>query len=226
MRILVADDDPNVLEPLEIALRRAGYTVIPATNGRRAWELFKEEHPDFAVLDVTMPGLDGLEVARRIARSGPPRVPVIMLTGRDRVDDKVSALEDGADDYVVKPITHRELVARIRAVLRRANPTAQAITAGRLTINPATHQFSIDGSPIDVTGIEFALLLILMEHAGQVVPPDAIMERLWGHDVSDDLLRVTVYRLRRKIEPNPSQPITVLTVPGVGFMVNNEARPE
>jgi DNA-binding response OmpR family regulator len=222
VRVLVADDDPNLLAPLEIALRRAGYTVVSAPDGRQAWALFQQERPDFAVLDIAMPGLSGLELARRIGDAGQPRVPIILLTGHDDENDKVDALESGVDDYVVKPVTARELIARIHAVQRRARPSTLVITAARLAINPATHQFWIDGREVDVTGTEFALLRALIERAGQAVRPAELMQRIWGYAVSDDLLRVTIYRLRRKIEPQPNHPVHIIRVPGSGFMVRGD----
>ncbi len=222
MRVLVADDDANLLASLEVTLRRAGYIVVSALNGRQAWALFQEERPDFAVLDIAMPGLNGLELARRIGDSGQPRVPIIMLTGHDDEDDKVGALESGVDDYVVKPVTARELIARIHAVQRRARPSALVITAGKLALNPATRQFWINGQEVDVTGTEFALLLALIERAGQVVPSAELMRRIWGYAVSDDLLRMTIYRLRRKVEPKPAHPVHIITVPGSGFMLRGD----
>lgn len=219
MRILVADDDPNVLEPLEIALQREGFTVLAARDGIHAWDLFMQERPDFAVLDVTMPGPNGLELTRRIGEAGEPRVPVIVLTGREQERDKVAALDLGADDYVIKPCSHRELIARIRAVWRRAGQPARALTTGSLTVDPPTHHVYIDDRQVDVTPTEFLLLLTLIESAGQIVRTNTIMRRVWGYPVSEDLLRVTVYRLRRKIELDPKQPRYIHTVQGVGFMI-------
>lgn len=219
LKILVADDDPNVLEPLEIALRREGFSVFAASDGIQAWDYFVHDRPDFAVLDIAMPGPDGLELTRRIGEAGDPRVPVIVLTGRDHERDKVTALDLGADDYVIKPCSHRELIARIRAVWRRAGQPGRVLSAGDLSLDPALHHFYIAGRRMEVTPIEFTLLLALIENAGQVVRANTIMRRVWGYAVSDDLLRVTVYRLRRRIEPDPKRPRYILTVPGVGFIV-------
>lgn len=219
MRILIADDDPNVLEPLEIALTREGFTVLAASDGLQAWNVFTREQPDLAVLDVNMPGIDGIELTRRIALAGDPRVPIIMLTGREQERDKVAALDLGADDYVIKPCSHRELIARIRAVWRRAGSVSRILSTGNLSVDPTTHQVSLEGRPVAVTSTEFALLQTLMEHAGQIVRTNTIMARVWGYTVSEDLLRVTVYRLRRKLEPDPKQPRYIHTIPSVGFMV-------
>jgi DNA-binding response OmpR family regulator len=219
MRILIADDDPDILEPLEAVLKLEGHTVLAASDGDRAWDLFKLERPDFAVLDVSMPGIDGIALTRRINGSGEPRVPVILLTGRGHDNDKVVALDMGADDYVVKPCSHRELLARIRAVWRRAGTPSRVFSVGGLTIDPATHTFYIQGRPVDVTSNEFLLLLALMERAGQVVRYSTLMHRVWGSEVSHDLLRVTVYRLRHKIEEDPRSPRYIRTIPGVGFLI-------
>lgn len=219
MRILIADDDQAILEGLESTLKREGHEVMAAPDGERAWELFSTERPDFAILDVNMPGLDGIGLTRRIAAAGEPRVPVIVLTGRGQERDKVAALDAGADDYVVKPYSHRELLARIRAVWRRVGMPARLIVAGTLAIDPTTHKFYVEGRPIDVTTNEFLLLLTLMERAGQVVRYATIMHRVWGSEVSSDLLRVTVYRLRHKIEPDPQTPRYICTVAGVGFLI-------
>ena len=219
MRILLVDDDTNVLDSLEVVLRREGYTVQTASDGEQAWELFATTRPDFAVLDYSMPELDGLALTRRIASAGEPRVPIILLTGRGHERDKVAALDAGADDYVVKPFSPRELLARIRAVWRRASTPAHQIVVDKLAIDTALHRFTLDGKTVDVTTIEFLLLLTLMERAGQVVRYATLMQRVWGSEVSNDLLRVTVYRLRRKIEPDPKNPRYIQTVPGVGFLI-------
>jgi DNA-binding response OmpR family regulator len=227
VRILIADDDPNILGPLEIALKREGHEVMAAADGKRAWELFTKDRPDFAVLDVSMPGMDGLAVTRRIVESGEPHVPIILLTGRGQVSDKVTALDLGADDYLVKPCSDRELTARIRAVWRRTNVPAKLISAGDLAISPATHEFYLSGTRIEVTANEFAILSALIERAGHVVRYSAMMHKVWGYTVSHDLLRVSVYRLRHKIEPDPGKPRYIHTVPSVGFLVHasNEAAP-
>ena len=226
MRILLADDDQEVLTPLEIALRREGFEVLAARDGARAWDLFTAERPDFAVLDVTMPGVDGLELTRRIARSGTPPVPVILLTGRDQDRDKVAALDLGADDYVVKPCSHRELIARIRAVWRRAGQPLRTLTIGGMTSEPTTHHVYVEGRPVEVTATEFALLFTLGERAGQVLQGATIMKRVWGSPVSNDLLRMTVYRLRHKIEPEPRRPRYIHNVHGVGFMLRDGELPD
>lgn len=225
MRILIADDDPDVLGPLEIALKAAGHRVLIARDGLQAWLIFTQEHPDFVVLDINMPSIDGIELTRRISTFGEPRVPVILLTGRGGERDKVSALDLGADDYIIKPFGVPELLARIRAVWRRIQPAARTLNAGGLVVDPLTRHVTVDGVSVEVTPTEFALLLVLMEHAGQVVRTGAIMGRVWNTAVSEDLVRVTVFRLRRKIESDPKQPRYLHTVPSVGFMVQDRLAP-
>ncbi|HZS88285.1 MAG TPA: response regulator transcription factor [Chloroflexota bacterium] len=225
MRILIADDDPDVLAPLEIALKAAGHRVLSARDGLQAWLIFTQEHPDFVVLDVNMPSIDGVELTRRISGFGDPRVPVILLTGRGGERDKVSALDLGADDYIIKPFSVPELLARIRAVWRRTQPAARTLNAGGLVVDPLTRHVTVDGVSVEVTPTEFALLLVLMEHVGQVVRMGAIMGRVWNTAVSEDLVRVTVFRLRRKIESDPKQPRYLHTVPSVGFMVQDRLAP-
>jgi len=222
LQILLVDDDPNTLEPLGMALTREGFEVVTASDGAQGWEIFSAHRPDVAVLDVTMPGLDGIALLRRIRASGGAHVPVILLTGRGGERDKVAGLDIGADDYVVKPCSHRELAARIRAIWRRTNTVPRVRTIGTLAIDPAMRKFSIGGHAVHVAPQEFELLLALMEQAGQVVRISALMKRVWGSEVSHDLLRVTIFRLRQKIEPNPKQPRYIHTVPSVGFMLTDE----
>lgn len=220
MRILLADDDMNVLEPLEIALRREGYDVLVASDGKRAWELFRAERPDFAVLDINMPGLDGLSLTRRIGEAGEPRIPIILLTGRNQLHDKVKGLDNGADDYVVKPCSDRELLARIRAVWRRSSVPMKTVAAGDLVLNLDTHDFLVRGKRISVTSNEFILLQTLIERAGEVVRYKTLMLRIWGCEVSHDLLRVTVFRMRKKIHADTGNPTYIVTVPSVGYIVH------
>ncbi len=217
MRILLADDDLEVRETLGIVLRRDGYTVIPAASGAEAWALFQSERPDMAILDINMGEPNGIELTRRINEDPDNRAPVIILTGREAENDKVRVLDLGADDYLIKPFSAREVLARIRAVFRRARVAAPVITLGPLTLDTRTHSVTHQGQPVDLTTLQFVLLRLLMEQAGQVVTGDTIMRRVWGEVVSDDLLRVTVFRLRRKIEDDPRRPRYIHTVAGVGF---------
>lgn len=217
MRILLADDDLEIRETLEIVLRRDGYTVIPAASGAEAWELFVSERPDLAILDIGMGEPNGIELTRRINEDSERRVPVIILTGHEAENDKVRALDLGADDYLVKPFSAREVVARIRAVSRRARVVSPVIALGGLTLDTWTHVVTRDEQQVDLTTLQFVLLQLLMERAGHVVSSQTIMKRVWGGPVSDDLLRVTIFRLRRKIEDDPQRPRYIHTIPGVGF---------
>jgi two-component system KDP operon response regulator KdpE len=172
-----------------------------------------------------MPGEDGLTLLRRIAADGVPHVPTILLTGRGQISDKVSALDLGADDYLVKPCSDRELIARIRAVWRRSRAADKSQSAGDLSLDLAAHDFYLKGRRIDVTANEFILLQTLIEQAGRVVRYQTLMMRIWGSSVSRDLLRVTVFRLRQKIEADPKAPQYILTVPSVGFILHGTAGP-
>jgi len=217
MRILLADDDREIRETLEIVLRRDGYTVISAASGAEAWELFVSEHPDLAILDIGMGEPNGIELTRRINEDPERRVPVIILTGHEAENDKVRALDLGADDYLVKPFSAREVIARIRAVSRRAHVVSPVIALGGLALDTWTHVVTRDEQQVDMTTLQFVLLQLLMERAGQVVSSQTIMKRVWGGPVSDDLLRVTIFRLRRKIEDDPQRPRYIHTIVGVGF---------
>jgi DNA-binding response OmpR family regulator len=224
VRILIVDDDACVLESLEQALLHEGHEVITAADGLAAWELFLLDRPDFAVLDISMAGLDGIALTQRIVAAGEPHVPILLVSGRSQELDKVLALDAGADDYMVKPFGPRELLARIRAIWRRTGSSFRHLTVGNLAIDPATHKFYVDGRQIDVTSNEFALVHTLMTRAGQVVRHGTLMRIIWGMEVSSDMLRVTVYRLRRKIEPNPHRPHYISTVPGIGYLLQLPSR--
>jgi len=222
MRILLADDDLEIRETLGIVLRRDGYTVILASSGVEAWALFQSERPDMAILDINLGEPDGIELTRRISEDPTMRVPVIILTGREAENDKVRVLDLGADDYLIKPFSAREVLARIRAVARRARVATPVIVLGPLVLDTQTHRVTHQGRPVDLTTLQFVLLRLLMEQAGRVVTGDTIMKRVWGEPVSDDLLRVTVFRLRRKIEDDPRRPRYIHTVAGVGFTLRIE----
>ncbi|MBI2862806.1 MAG: response regulator transcription factor [Chloroflexi bacterium] len=229
MKVLLVDDDRDLVELLAFALRRAGFEVVPAYDRRTALELLKAQGPDLVVLDVTVPPDSGFDILRDLRRHS--QIPVIMVTARDSDDDKVRALEDGADDYVTKPFSHRELVARIRAHLRRygeetARPAfpQNVLQVGPLSLNVAEHQVTKDGRPLDLTVVEFRLLHYLMINAGTVVTVRNVLRYVWGyHDPGGtDVARVTMYRLRHKVEDRASNPTLIHTVPGVGFILKAE----
>ena len=229
MKLLVVDDDRDLVDLLAFALGRAGFQVLPAFDATSALRLLKDESPELAVVDVNLGPRDGFELLHELRRQS--LIPVIMLTARDSEDDKVKALEMGADDYLTKPFSHRELTARIGALLRRAGqnlpvplPSNGVLTVGPITLDVTEHAATKDGNPLDLTVTEFRLLHYLMINAGSVVPLRSILRQVWGHNDASggDVVRVTVYRLRRKLEESASLPRLLHTVPGVGVMLKQE----
>jgi DNA-binding response OmpR family regulator len=217
--VLVVDDEPIVREVVATYLRREGYRTLEAADGRAAQALLARQAPALVVLDLMLPGIGGLELCRWIrARS---EVPVIMLTARGDEADRIVGLDLGADDYVTKPFSPRELVARVRSVLRRA-PGASAprrIEAGELTIDAGTREVTRAGRPVRLTAKEFDLLWFLAGNPRLVFSRDQLMDRVWGYEAAFDTGTVTVHvrRLREKIEAEPSRPRHVQTVWGVGY---------
>jgi DNA-binding response OmpR family regulator len=219
MKALIVDDDPVLADLLAFTLRREGYQVLEARDGQTALRRWTEEDPDIIVLDVNMPKLDGFAVCRRIRAQAD--TPIILLTVRDEEDDIVRGLELGADDYIPKPFSPRQLVARMQAVLRRAGatPTPGIRQAGNLTLDPGRREAHIkDGNPISLTPLESQLLEYLMLNAGHVLTHSNIIDHVWGPEGADrDMLRQLVHRLRNKIEPDPTEPIYIETIPGLGY---------
>ncbi|MFB7835218.1 response regulator transcription factor [Streptomyces sp. NPDC056056] len=220
-RILVVDDDPTVAEVVTGYLERAGFDVEHAADGLDALRRTGERRPDLVVLDLMLPGLDGLEVCRRLRAAGP--VPVVMLTARGDEEDRITGLEEGADDYVTKPFSPRELVLRVGSVLRRSRAVAPGapravLRAGDLTVDPATRRASRADNELPLTLREFDLLAYLMEHPGTAHSREELMRHVWGWDFGD-LSTVTVHirRLRAKIEDDPATPALIQTVWGVGY---------
>ena len=219
MKILVVDDERAVRESLRRALTLEGYEVDLAADGAEAIERFGGNGaPDAVVLDVLMPGLDGIEVCRYLRRSG-NAVPVLMLTARDAVGDRVAGLDAGADDYVVKPFALEELLARVRALLRRSSPGADEVLAfADLELSPARRQASRGGEPIELTRTEFNLLELFLRNPRQVLTRSVIFERVWGYDFgfASNSLDVYIGYLRRKTEEG-GRPRLIQTVRGVGY---------
>jgi DNA-binding response OmpR family regulator len=221
-RILVVDDEPMVTEVVERYLLRDGFEVTTAADGDKALALAQTWGPDLVVLDLMLPGKDGLEVCRTIRRES--RVPIIMLTARGEEADRIVGLEIGADDYIVKPFSPRELVARIKAVLRRSANTEDAATADLLrvqglVINPRTRGVELNGTAAALTAKEFDLLYFLASHPSQVFTREQLMNQVWDYTFAGDSSTVTVHvrRLREKIEPDPLRPRYIKTVWGVGY---------
>lgn len=217
-RILAVDDDEALAEMLEIVLSRQGWEVVSAADGPSAVATFERERPDLVLLDVMLPGFDGVEVARRIRESSD--VPIVMLTARSDTDDVVRGLAAGADDYVPKPFAPQELVARVQARLRRLGSTGpEVLHLGDLVIEQAAHRVTRDGVEIALTPLEFDLLATLASEPDRVFTRDELLERVWGYSYKADarLVNVHVQRLRAKIERDPENPRHVLTVRGVGY---------
>jgi len=218
--VLVVDDEPTIREIVVTYLKRDGYRTLEAADGDRARELIETERPDLVVLDLMLPGTDGLELCRRI-RAG-SHLPVIMLTARGEESDRIVGLELGADDYVTKPFSPRELAARVRTVLRRAEPLGtqeQRLAFDCLEIDSATRVVTKKGKPLRLTAREFELLWFLASHPQRVFSRDNLMRRVWGYSAALDTGTVTVHvrRLREKIEDDPSRPRHLETVWGVGY---------
>jgi two-component system response regulator RegX3 len=220
-RLLVIEDEPSISEPLAYMLEKEGFEVAVAATGPAGLEEFARSGADLVLLDVMLPGLSGTEVCRTLRQTS--AVPVIMLTARDSEVDKVVGLELGADDYVTKPFSHRELLARIRAVLRRRSEpeetTPAALEAGPVRMDVDRHRVTVDGEAVQLPLKEFELLEILLRNAGRVLTRQQLIDRVWGADYVGDTktLDVHVKRLRAKVEPEPGSPKHLLTVRGLGY---------
>jgi two-component system response regulator MtrA len=217
-RVLVVDDDTALAEMLGIVLRAEGFEPLFCADGAKALAAFRESRPDLVLLDLMLPGRDGIDVCRSIrAESG---VPIVMLTAKTDTVDVVLGLESGADDYVVKPFKPKELVARVRTRLRRTEaPGQENLTIGDLTIDVAGHSVKRDGVPIALTPLEFDLLAALARKPWQVFTREVLLQEVWGyrHAADTRLVNVHVQRLRSKIEHDPERPQIVVTVRGVGY---------
>jgi two-component system response regulator MtrA len=221
-RILVVDDDHALAEMIGIVLRAEGFEPQFSADGAEAVQMFQEIRPDLVLLDVMLPGMDGIEVCRRIrAESG---TPIIMLTARGDTTDVVAGLENGADDYVVKPFNPKELIARIRTRLRPQPSDASVLSAGDLTVDVAGHEVRRGTEVIQLTPLEFDLLQALAEKPNQVFTREMLLEQVWGYHYKADtrLVNVHVQRLRAKIEHDPDNPRIVTTVRGVGYRAGSQ----
>jgi two-component system alkaline phosphatase synthesis response regulator PhoP len=223
--ILVVDDEPEIVKLVRAYLEGAGYRVVTAKDGREALLVARHEKPDLIILDLAMPEMDGLEFTRRLRQE--KNIPIIMLTARVEETDRIIGLELGADDYVTKPFSPREIVARVRAVLRRVRPepvAADVLRQGDLVLNRTEHTLTVGGRPVDLTPTEFDLLTILMTNPGRAFSRMELLERLQGEAFAayERTIDAHVKNIRAKIESNPSQPRYILTVFGVGYKLAKE----
>jgi len=223
--VLVVEDEPSFVEALTIGLTREGFRVISVTDGFEAVQRFDEVQPDIVLLDVMLPRLSGIDVCRQLRKRS--HVPIIMVTAKGAEIDTVVGLEVGADDYITKPYRMREVVARMRAVLRRSpNDSGAAsdlspgsLAVGDVVLDPDEHRVTIDGEDVALPLKEFELLHLLLANAGRVLPRETLIDRVWGSDYVGDTktLDVHIKRLRAKVEPNPTSPTRILTYRGLGY---------
>lgn len=222
-KVLVVDDEKTIVKGLKFGLEKEGYEVVPAYDGEEALRLFAAEKPDLIILDLMLPGVDGFEVCRRLRKSSD--VPIVMLTARGEDIDKILGLELGADDYVTKPFNPRELVARVKAILRRAQSGVldpaqmQVIRLQEMQIDLLQHKVRVKNKEVELTGKEVALLSLLASHPGRVFSREQLLEQIWGYDYYGDARTVDVHirHLREKLEQAPGSPQLILTVWGVGY---------
>ncbi len=223
--VLVVDDEPEIVRLLRSYLERDGYRVVTASNGEEALYVARHESPDLVLLDILMPRMDGLEFTRRVRRE--QDVPIIMLTARAEEMDRIVGLEIGADDYVTKPFSPREVVARVRAVLRRAQPKPEAppiLRVGPITLDRSRHTVTVDGEGIDLTPTEFGILETLMKAPGRVFSRGEILEAVHGvtFEAYERTVDAHVKNLRGKIEPDRESPRYIVTVRGAGYRLESE----
>ena len=225
--MLVVDDDRHIVELIAYNLRREGFDVDVAHDGQTAIDKARAAPPDLVILDLMLPYVDGLEVCRQLRGQG--SVPILMLTAKDAEHDRVLGLESGADDYVTKPFSPRELVARVRAILRRARDGSgdrdAVLACGSLTLNTATHEVWLEGRFVDLTAREFDLLRLLMSHPNRVFTRDFLLEHIWGYEYAGSTRTVDMHmsRLREKIDDDPNAPRFIVTLRGVGYKLKRSA---
>jgi DNA-binding response OmpR family regulator len=225
-QVLVVDDDVKTVELVKLYLNRDGYRVLTAFNGNDALQMARESHPDLIVLDLMLPGMNGLDVCRTLR--GESEVPIIMLTALTTDDDRLKGLNLGADDYVTKPFSPRELAARVRAVLRRipGERGPEKIEHGALVVNFLKHEAFLESKPLNLTPIEFKVLGALVKEPGRVFSRAQIIEKALGHDFDsfDRTIDVHILKLRRKLEPDPHHPRYIKTIYGAGYkLLENES---
>ncbi|MBA2131956.1 winged helix-turn-helix domain-containing protein [Capillibacterium thermochitinicola] len=230
-RVLIIEDEPNIIELVAYNLEKEGWLVSKAQTGEEGWEKIQAEHPDIILLDLMLPGIDGMEICRRTRQNKLTRdIPIIILTAKAEEADRVLGLESGADDYVTKPFSPRELIARIRAVLRRADKNfseveeKEMLVLGPIKMDLRQHKVLVHDNEIELTPKEFDLLHLLLSHPGRAFSREYLLENLWGYEFFGDTRTVDVHvrRLRQKIEDNPAQPYWLETVRGVGYRIREE----
>jgi two-component system KDP operon response regulator KdpE len=218
-RVLVVDDERAIRRYLHAALNAHGYIIYEAVSGQEALSAAAAEHPDLIILDLGLPDIDGVEVTRQIREWS--QVPIIILSVREQERDKVAALDAGADDYLTKPFSTGELMARIRVALRRFTQTGTepVFASGELSVNLSRRLVTIKGKEISLTPTEYDLLRVLVQHPGKVLTHRQLLQKVWGnaYETEAHLLRVNMSNLRRKIEPDPTRPRFIITEPGVGY---------
>ncbi|GCE04577.1 response regulator transcription factor [Dictyobacter aurantiacus] len=234
LKVLVVDDEDNIIELIRLGLRYEGFQVEVASDGEQGIALAQRIDPDLVILDVMMPGIDGLEVCRRLRGNPTTRdVPILMLTAKDEVGDRILGLQTGADDYLTKPFDFYELLERIKAILRRQSRAKSApgdmkgadadqlLQCGDLIMNTATREVTRNGQMIELTATEYNLLQLFMTHPRQVLDRQTILNRVWGYDFlgETNIIEVYVRYLREKIEDTPSSPRLIVTVRGVGYVL-------
>ena len=221
-RVLVVDDDEKTVELVKLYLNRDGYRVLTAYEGNEALRIARDSHPDLIVLDLMLPGINGLEICRTLRAESD--IPIIMLTAMTTDQDKLTGLDMGADDYVTKPFSPRELAARVRAILRRlpGERGPDEIKHGDITLNFLKHEAFRDGKPLNLTEVEFKLLGVLIKEPGRVFSRAQLIEQAMGYDFEgfDRTIDVHILNLRRKLEPNPRQPVYIKTVYGAGYKLS------
>jgi two-component system, OmpR family, alkaline phosphatase synthesis response regulator PhoP len=227
-RILVVDDEPHIVELVRYNLTKEGFDVSAAYDGHEALDRARRDAPNLVILDLMLPFVDGLEVCRRLRRE--TSVPILMLTAKDSEQDRVLGLDLGADDYLTKPFSPRELVARVRAILRRtardADPgSGSPLAIGALALDPRTHEVRLSTRLLDLTAKEFNLLHLLMRHPNQVFTRDFLLENIWGYEYVGSTRTVDMHisRLREKIGDDPDAPTFIMTVRGVGYKIKKDA---
>jgi DNA-binding response OmpR family regulator len=224
-RVLVVDDEARIVKFLKVRLKASGYEVLTANNGSEALELVQAQEPDLVVLDIVMPGIDGFETLKQVRAVS--SVPVIILSAKEAGTDKIRGLGLGADDYMIKPFSPDELVARIEAIKRRLAPSEDRkivdfITLGNITVNLKKHLVIVDEKEIPLTRIEWLLLSDLARNAGKLILYEELLTKVWGPEYRNDIqiLRTWISRLRNKIEIDPNNPVIIRTVPKTGYMID------